>query len=125
MALALYGLNLDPDVVSERMGLQPTLARRRGDRSSARGRPANCGSWNFSVEAKPPTGPDDLVHQLLDHFPSDSEFWLALRREYQVQIRFGFVAATLTGCFEIESPAAQRLAATGATLAFHLYSYEA
>lgn len=128
VSLLLLGVDLEPAAVTELLGCEPTDAVRAGDRLPPRGgkeRQATVGRWNLTVTGKPPKLPGHLALDLLDRLPADAEVWASLGRDYQVQIRFAFVVGALTGCFELDEVAAKRLAATGATLAFHFYNYVA
>jgi hypothetical protein len=63
LTLALYGEDLDPESVSQRLRCHPTAAHRKGDGASAR-RPSGfrTGAWLLTVKGRAPTGPDELVH---------------------------------------------------------------
>jgi hypothetical protein len=126
VSLVLFGADLEPEAVTKLLGCEPTDAVRAGDRLPTRGgkeRTATVGRWNLTVTGTPPTLPGVLALELLDRLPDDAQVWASLGRAYQVQIRFAFTVGTLTGCFELDEEPARRLAATGATLAFHFYSH--
>lgn len=128
VSLVLFGADLEPTAVTRLLGCEPTDAVRVGDPLPPRDgkeRRATVGFWRLVVTGKPPKLPGDLALDLLDRLSADAEVWASLERDHQVQIRFAFVVGTLTGCFELDPAAARRLAATGATLAFHFYNYVA
>ena len=119
------GDDLLPELVSQRLGVEPFAAVRRGECVSQRSSKRSAtGFWVFKVEAKPPVLPSALARELLAHFPADAEFWSELRRDYGVNIEFRFYVSTSTGCFELEPDVARALATTGATLVFDLLEYE-
>jgi hypothetical protein len=58
VAVCLLGANLDPDLVSEELGINPTLSRRKGDRrSSANGREilTKMGVWELGSSSQSPS----------------------------------------------------------------------
>lgn len=120
VSLCVHAEDFDPEVVTQRIGITPTVALRKGERRTPEGRPAAFGVWLCECVGKLP---GELATALLDRLPADAAFWEGLRRDYDVQIRFGFVAASLTGCFELEPEVAARLAQTGVPLTFHFYDY--
>lgn len=64
LTLGIHGDDLDPDEISRMLGCAPTSAHRRGDPRRP-GPPWPSGAWLLSVEAKSPTGPEELVDLLL------------------------------------------------------------
>jgi hypothetical protein len=123
VSLALYSVDLEPETVSARLGCAPTHSGRKGERRSERSRPYARGFWLLTVEAKAPTGPDELVKLLLERFPRDEQFWAELRRDYTVQVRFAVHTGGWNRGFDLSPDAAKLLAGTGATLVFDLYLY--
>jgi hypothetical protein len=121
VTLALYGVDLDPDVVSVRLGASPTSSHRRGDRKSERSPPSKQGAWLLTVGGKAPIGPSELIRQLLQNFPSVSSFWEPLVHDYTVQIRIGIHMDLWNRGFEVEPEVVRLVGNIGAPINFDLY----
>jgi hypothetical protein len=123
VTLALYGDDLEPDAVSQRLGCRATQAHKRGDRPRPKSLPAKCGAWFLSVEGFAPVGPDQLVRLLLERFPQQASFWAELRRDYDVRVLVAIHTDGWNRGFELGAEATRLLALTGAATGFDLYLY--
>jgi Domain of unknown function (DUF4279) len=121
VSLAIYGTDLDPDAVSARLGTPPTASHRRDDRRMERSPPSKQGAWFLTVMGKAPVGPNELVRQLLQHFPSAASFWEPLAHDYTMQIRIGIHMDSWNRGFELEPDVVRLAANTGAPINFDLY----
>jgi len=79
------------------------------------------GAWLVTVEGNAPTGPDDLVRQLLQRLPPDPAFWRTLRGKYTLRITFGIFQNTWNRGFGLGAETVQLIAATGAEVDFDIY----
>jgi len=125
VALCLYSETLDPDLVTQRLGCPPSTSHRKGDRKGPRS-PAEGfkkGAWILTVEGEAPTTADELVDLLLRRFPRDEEFWRALCRDYDVQIRFGVRMEIWNRGFDLSTTTLKLMASTGAKAMFDIYYY--
>jgi hypothetical protein len=123
VSLALYAENLDPEAVTVLLGCTPTHAHRKGDRKKPSSPPFKTGAWFLTMEGKAPIGPGDLIIELLQRFPHDKTFWMALRKNYEVQIRVGIHTGGWNRGFDLTAPVTELIARTGAALGFDLYFY--
>lgn len=90
VTLALYGDDLEPQEVTELLGVEPTSAHRRGDVRGRGVRPYPKGAWFLELVGTPPQGPEELLGELLERLPpSSSSVWTTLRERFDVQLRFG------------------------------------
>lgn len=72
VSLFLYGHDLDPELVTERLGLTPEVAARRGDSRHWQGKSAvqKTGVWGYKVKG---SGVEPLVNQFIAALaPSDN-----------------------------------------------------
>lgn len=123
LTLGIHGDDLDPDEISRVLGCAPSRAHRRGDARRC-GIPWPRGAWLLSVEAESPTGPEELVHRLLDRLPADAAVWADLRRRYQVRLGFGIFTERWNRGFELSPEAIRRIDALGVGVGFDWYAEE-
>jgi hypothetical protein len=121
LTLGVHGEDLDPDEISRLLGCAPTSSHRRGDARRS-GPPRTKGGWVLSVEAKSPTGPDELVHLLLAHLPTEQAVWADLRRRFQIQLSFGIFTERWNRGFELTADAVRRIEVLGAGVGFDIYA---
>jgi len=120
LTLGVHGEDLDPDEISRLLGCAPTSSHRRGDARRS-GPPSMKGGWLLTVEAKSPTGPDELVHLLLERLPTEQAVWADLRRRFQVQLSFGIFTGRWNRGFELTGDAVRRIEVLGAGVGFDIY----
>jgi Domain of unknown function (DUF4279) len=121
LTLGIHGEDLDPDEISRLLGCAPTSAHRRGDPRRS-GLPWPKGAWLLSVEAKAPTGPEELVHLLLARLPADEALWSDLRRRFRLQLLFGIFTERWNRGFELSRDAVRRIDALGAGVGLDIYA---
>jgi hypothetical protein len=107
--LVLQRDDLDPDVVSARLGCPPTRSPK--------------GTWLLIVEGFAPTQPDQLLVTLLERFPTDPQFWADLRRDYEVRIDLAIHTGGWNRGFSLRPETVARVALTGVPFGFDLYFY--
>jgi hypothetical protein len=112
LSLRIRGDSLDPDFLTQQLGVAPTSSAQPGD-DGTRG-----GAWTYELEAYPDTDLGDALDQLLALFPQDATLWEELASSYTVDI---LCVVSLEGASQRTSLAAeavQRLARLG--LGIHL-----
>ena len=77
----------------------------------------------LTIEGRAPTGPDELLRVLLEHFPRESSFWAPLARDYRIQVRIAIHTGGWNRGFDLSPDNINRVAAIGATIVFDLYFY--
>jgi hypothetical protein len=121
LTLGIHGEDLVPEEISRLLGLAPTSAHRRGD-SRRSGSPWPQGAWLLSVEARSPTGPEELVHLLLARLPTDEALWSDLRTRFRLQLSFGIFTERWNRGFELSASAIQRINLLQAGVGFDIYA---
>ena len=110
LTLAVYGVDLDPDAVTAKLGIQPTSAHRRGERRQSRSVPYRGGAWLLERRGVPPRGPEELLAELLEVLPAEhSPVWAELRAQYDVQLRYGLFVKRWNSGFGLSSALVQRI----------------
>ena len=121
LTLGIHGEDLEPDEISRLFGCVPSSSHRRGDPRQS-GPPWPSGAWLLSVEAKSPTGPEELVHLLLSRLPTDETLWSDLRRRFRLQLSFGIFTERWNRGFELSPEAIQRIESLGVGVGFDIYA---
>jgi hypothetical protein len=75
-ALRLFGENLDPDAVSSQLGVQPTLAYRKGDRVSTRSEARRKqGMWQIESALPESKSLEEHINSVLSAIQCSCELW--------------------------------------------------
>ncbi|WP_394824894.1 DUF4279 domain-containing protein [Pendulispora albinea] len=125
VALIVSGPHVDPDEITNRVGLEPTFTRRVGDRLPSGNRSIERGLWKLSIDGPTPVGApklaSELARTLLGRLPTTPEASSQLHRDGDVAMGFVFgLAPLLTFSYELDAAVVQRLAELGASLEFYL-----
>lgn len=93
VALRIRGDALDPDFISQQLGVAPSFSARKGERTSRRGRETlhTTGVWTYRYEVLPGTDLGDAIERLLAALPEDATLW--------EEITSSFVADVFCGAF--------------------------
>jgi hypothetical protein len=121
-SLCLYGEMLEPDGVSQLLGVQPTTAIRRGDKRGPRSPESPRGVWILRVEGDAPAGPEQHLRQLLMRLPTDRATWEAVRSHYEVRISVGIHINAWNRGFVLGPELLRSVAALGLELDFDIYA---
>jgi len=80
VSLRISAPDLDPDIVTRRLGVQPTFAARRGDERPSKGGTITqpVGIWIVGLANSPEWELADAISAVLDRVPSDVGLWKEL-----------------------------------------------
>ena len=80
IALRVTGDDLDPDRVTRMLGVNPTVAARKGDDVDVDGVPVaqRTGIWSYALPASPEWELGDAIDTLLERLPHDPALWESL-----------------------------------------------
>ena len=124
-SLCICGDELDPNQITQLLGLSPTRSHRRGDRLSPDGRSFGTGAWLYQVDSDvAPDAPELALGHLLDRLPSDRALWTELGQRYDIRISFCIGFEGWNKGFTLSARNIQRTAALGVRLDFDLYASE-
>jgi hypothetical protein len=112
VALRIRGDGLDPDFLTQQLGVAPTFSVRRGDEVMRRDRVVTqrTGVWTYRLAEQPDTELGEVVAMLLAVFPEDSTLWEDLNSSYAVDV---YCAAYLDEAHQRTTIDADVLAALG------------
>jgi hypothetical protein len=122
LTLGIHGVDVQPEEISAVLGCAPTSAHRRGDVRRPGSPPYPQGGWLLTVEGRAPTGPDELVRQLLGRLPNDPAVWEQLATRYSVQVSFGVFVGAWNRGFELSTTSLRQLAGLGVPVGFDIYA---
>ena len=78
--LRVTGEDLDPERITRMLGVNPTLAARKGDEVDVDGVPIaqRTGIWSYALPASPEWELGDAIDTLLERLPHDPALWESL-----------------------------------------------
>lgn len=121
--LSLQGDDLDPQEVTDLLGVTPHKSHRKGEPISKwRDDQHAHGAWSYEVRLKAPDGPDAALSQLLAMLPSDLELWASLTQRYQARVDLALVVKAWSRGFDLPAPVIQQLAARGLAVWCEVYA---
>jgi hypothetical protein len=122
ITLRFFGDDLDPDELTQLLGVEPSIAYRKGDilRGKQHDRIYDIGSWRLKGE-KSEMGLEDKINRLLDKLPSDLEMWNDLTRKFQVDLFCGLWMKRWNRCLDFEAVTLQRMAERGLSIGLDIY----
>jgi hypothetical protein len=121
--LGIYGADLDPDEITQLLGIEPTASHRRGEARRSAG-PWPRGAWLLKREGARGQEPAQILNATLNELPEDPDVWSRLRATYEVRLTFGLHLDDFNRGFDLAPEVVERLASTGAIVGFDIYRYE-
>ena len=126
VALRIVGDNVDPESITDRLGVTPTFAAKQGEEVWRRDRTLiqRHGVWSHSLTEHAETGAelDDAIVTLLARFPADEALWADLASTYDVGLFCGLFLTNDNQGTDLRSTTLQALAARRLTLSLDIYS---
>lgn len=88
VALRVRGDTLDPDFLTQQLGLAPTFSARKGDEGAdgARAPGDDTGIWTYRLPLAEETEMGSVIEQLLALFPGDATLWEELTSTYTTDV---------------------------------------
>lgn len=86
VALRLRGDTLDPDFLTQQLGLAPSFSARKGDGDSDHAPGGDTGIWTYHLPLAEETELGSVVEQLLALFPGDATLWEELTSTYTTDV---------------------------------------
>ncbi|MEM6995412.1 MAG: DUF4279 domain-containing protein [Myxococcota bacterium] len=124
VTLAIYGESLNPDAITERLGVTPTTSYRRGDPRRGAGMPPHRGGgWFIERVGDAPQTPESLTMSLLEPLPpSRAEIWAELAQHFDVQLHVALYLYSFNRGFSFSRDLSWHLAAMRARVVFDVYA---
>lgn len=123
VSLRLYGAALQPEEVTELLGIAPTTCFRRGFQRGPRSRPSPHGAWILEVRGEAPAGPEEHLGALLHVFPRSPELWASLTNRFTGNVSFGIHMSGWNRGFTLSPSVIAKVATLGLELDFDIYAY--
>jgi hypothetical protein len=126
VSLRFFGEDLDPDELTQRLGVQPSVAYRKGDifRGKRYDRIYKTGSWRLQTE-KSDICLEEQINLLFDKLPSDLEIWENLGSRFQADLFCGLWLKRWNRCLDFEVATLQRMAERRLSIGLDIYvSYD-
>jgi hypothetical protein len=88
VSLRIRGDSLDPDFLTQQLGVAPTFSARKGDEVMRRDRVVaqRTGVWTYRLAEQPGSDMGEVVGLLLAAFPEDSTLWADITDSYAADV---------------------------------------
>jgi hypothetical protein len=123
--LRFLGDELDPDEISERLGVLPTYAARKGEAMMSPGKKkmmARTGIWGRQVPTRAPGNIDVQVMTLLEGLTDDLDTWRELAARHAGQFFVGLFMEEPNEGIDIRPETLLAVGTRGLKLSFDLYA---
>jgi hypothetical protein len=123
VTLAIYGEDLEPDWITQALGVQPDSCYRKGDPRRG-GLPAHRGGgWFREQVGDAPQTAETLTEALLRPLPeATAEIWSTLSQYYDVQLHFAMFLYSFNRSFDLSANLAWRIAAMRLRIVCDIYA---
>ena len=123
LSLRVEGDTLDPDFITQQLGITPSFTAAKGTLVSRgeRSAPRETGSWTYRLEVPPDSELGDAIRLLLDAFPDDSTLWEELTSSFTVEVFCGLFLLADNQSTVMDADVLTALGRRGWSLSFDLY----
>jgi hypothetical protein len=122
--LRFLGDDLEPDLITELLGVPATLSYRKGDLCCSEGRPLNrpTGFWLLDCERTTDTADNQIQLLLKNDLPIDLTIWRSLTESFIAELRVHLFLARWSRGTILAANTIELLAHRGLRLQFDIYS---
>jgi hypothetical protein len=121
--LALEGPNLDPEAMTDLMGVAPTRSHRRGDPIGAgRDDIRPTGDWLLEINVSAPEEAEAALSQLFALLPKGDDVWTELNASYRVHLNLMMVVKAWNRGFQLSAPLLHEVTRRGLAVTFEVYA---
>jgi hypothetical protein len=107
MSLRIRGTALDPDFLTQHLGVAPTAS--------------GAGHWTYRLDAPPDTELGDAIDMLLARVPNDATLWEEIAGTWAIDVHCAIGLEAATHATAIDASVLERLARLGLALTFELH----
>ncbi len=124
VSLRFFGEDLDPDEVTQVLGITPTGSYRKGDvyRGKRTDITRSTGSWRYSIKKRAGVSLEEQINHLLDQLPSDLEVWGRLTEKFKADLFCGLWLKQWNRGLELTPKTLQRMGEKGLILSLDIYA---
>jgi Domain of unknown function (DUF4279) len=125
VALRFFGDDLDPEMLTTRLGKPPSTCARRGEviksEKTGRERAAKTGKWILAVERCEPGDLDKQIRDIFSGMTNDMMVWRDLVQKYRPDLYVGLFMRELSEGIEVSVESLSLLADRGIFLGLEIY----
>jgi hypothetical protein len=123
VSLRIRGDALDPDFLTQQLGVAPSFSARKGDLIARRGteRLQTTGVWTYRLEVQPSTELGDAIGHLLAVLPEDATLWEEITSSFTADVFCGVFLQDDNQSTVIQSEVLSTLGRRGLPLSFDLF----
>jgi hypothetical protein len=125
LSLRIFGDSLDPDVVSNQLGKQPTFSSRKGE--IARRHEGACeyiaksNSWLLNAEHRSPGDLDGQITEIFNGLTDDLSVWNSLCSQFEVDLFCGLFMKEGNEGIGLSARSMRLIGERGVSLNFDIY----
>jgi hypothetical protein len=124
VSLRIFGIDLNPEYITQLLGCEPTEAERKGDTISQRGGKihiARTGSWRLSYGNSDSVRLEIKIEGLLNKLTNDMQIWEQITRDYKVDIFCGLFLDGWNEGYEISPSLMKKMGDRNLKIGFDIY----
>lgn len=123
VSLRIRGDTVDPDFVTQQLGVAPDFSARKGEEVEHGGvtSPSETGMWVYRIDVAADTDLGDAIRALLDRLPDDTTMWEELVEAYHVEVFCGVFLQSDNQGATVEPEVMGALGRRGLALSFDFY----
>lgn len=123
VSLRIRGDALDPDFLTQQLGVAPSFSARKGELIARRGteRLQTTGVWTYRLEVSPATELGDAIAHLLAALPEDATLWEEITSSFTADVFCGVFLENDNQSTVIQSDVLSTLGRRGLPLSFDLF----
>ncbi len=126
VALRFFGDELDPLEVSQLLGAEATVCRRKGDSMpNIHEQTTRTGSWLLAGERQSKSSLEDQINALFDRLTDDLEVWRDLTSRYKSDLFCGLWSEAWNRGVSLSPELVARISARGLSIGFDVYFVDA
>ena len=122
VSLRISGDSLDPDFITQQLGVTPTMSARKGDPPRRGTEPRDVGVWVYRPDVPPDTELGDALDLLLESLPEDATLWEELSSTFAVDVFCGVFLEADNQATRIDAAVIARLAHLGLAVSFDFHA---
>jgi hypothetical protein len=123
VSLRIRGDALDPDFLTQQLGVAPSFSARKGELIARRGteRLQTTGVWTYRLEVSPATELGDAIAHLLAALPEDATLWEEITSSFTADVFCGVFLENDNQSTVIQADVLGTLGRRGLPLSFDLF----